>query len=78
MKTLKTWLFYLFLFSVMNGCGEPVPVACTPDEEECATEREGSFVTGPVAGMTPGGAAVVALAAGVLSSDDGGSGSSSG
>ena len=35
-------------------------------------------MTGPVAGIAAGGAAVVALAAGVLSSDDSGSGSSRG
>lgn len=76
MKILKTWVVYLFLILIFNSCGEPVPVACTPDEEECATEREGGFETGPVAGIAAGGAAVIALAGGGLSSDDGGQSSS--
>tara|TARA_A100001015_G_scaffold7987_1_gene9847 strand:+ start:1711 stop:4413 length:2703 start_codon:yes stop_codon:yes gene_type:complete len=62
---------------LVASCGEPVPVDCTPDEEQCTTETEGGFETGTVAGIAAGGAAVLALAAGGLSSDDGGSGSSS-
>ncbi len=76
MKILSTWVVYLFIILIFNSCGEPVPVACTPDEEECATEREGGFETGPVAGIAAGGAVVIALASGGLSSDDGGQSSS--
>ncbi len=65
-------LLYLFVSWLATSCGEPVPVACTPDEEECATEQEGGFETGTVAGIAAGGAAVVALVSGNLDSDDGG------
>ena len=36
-------IIYLCVSLVFIGCGEPVPVACTPDEEECATEQEGGL-----------------------------------
>ena len=52
------------------SCGEPVPVACTPDEEECATEQEGGFETGPVAGIAAGGAAAIALIGGISEGED--------
>ena len=70
---LRSLIIYFTL--LVASCGEPVPVDCTPDEEQCTSETEGGFETGTVAGIAAGGAAVVALAAGGLSSDDGGSGS---
>jgi len=73
---LRRLIIYFTLLMLVASCGEPVPVDCTPDEEQCATETEGGFETGTVAGIAAGGAAVVALAAGGISSDDGGSGSS--
>ena len=75
---LRRLIIYFTLLMLVASCGEPVPVDCTPDEEQCTTETEGGFETGTVAGIAAGGAAVVALAAGGLSSDDGGSGSSGG
>ena len=60
------WLIYLSLILLIVSCGEPVPVDCTPDEEQCTTETEGGFETGPLAGIAAGGAAVVAIAAGGL------------
>ena len=74
----QRWLIYLSLILLVASCGEPVPVDCTPDEEQCTTETEGGFETGPVAGIAAGGAAVVAIAAGGLSGgEDSGSSSSS-
>ena len=58
------------------GCGEPVPVDCTPDEEQCTSETEGGFETGTVAGVDAGGAAVIALVGGAsLGGGDDGRGS---
>ena len=73
----QRWLIYLSLMLLVVSCGEPVPVDCTPDEEQCTTETEGGFETGPVAGIAAGGAAVVAIAAGGLAGGDGGGSSSS-
>ncbi len=72
----QRWLIYLSLILLVVSCGEPVPVDCTPDEEQCTTETEGGFETGPVAGIAAGGAAVVAIAAGGLGGGDGGGSSS--
>ena len=71
-------IIYLCVSLFFIGCGEPVPVACTPDEEECATEQEGGFETGPVAGIAAGGAAAIALIGGGLSGGEDGGSSSSG
>tara|TARA_A100001015_G_scaffold298325_1_gene380914 strand:- start:473 stop:751 length:279 start_codon:yes stop_codon:yes gene_type:complete len=68
----QRWLIYLSLMLLVVSCGEPVPVDCTPDEEQCTTETEGGFETGPVAGIAAGGAAVVAIAAGGLGGGEGG------
>ena len=58
------------------GCGEPVPVDCTPDEEQCTSETEGGFETGTVAGVAAGGAAVITLVGGAsLGGEDDGGGS---
>ena len=76
-QKLLQGIIYLCVSLFFIGCGEPVPVACTPDEEECATEQEGGFETGPVAGIAAGGAAVLALAAGGLSADGSGDSSAS-
>ena len=73
----QRWLIYLSLILLVASCGEPVPVDCTPDEEQCTTETEGGFETGPVAGIAAGGAAVVAIAAGGLSGGEDSSSSSS-
>ena len=73
----QRWLIYLSLILLVVSCGEPVPVDCTPDEEQCTTETEGGFETGPVAGIAEGGAEVVALAGGGLGSGESGSSSSS-
>ena len=73
----QRWLIYLSLILLVVSCGEPVPVDCTPDEEQCTTETEGGFETGPVAGIAAGGAVIVAVAAGGLGSGDGGGSSSS-
>ena len=73
----QRWLIYLSLILLIFSCGEPVPVDCTPDEEQCTTETEGGFETGPVAGIAAGGAAVVAITAGGLGGGDGGGSSSS-
>ena len=75
---LRRWLLLGLCSLLLLSCGEPVPVDCTPDEEQCTSETEGGFETGPVARIAAGGAAVVALAGGGLgSSEDGGSSSSS-
>ena len=75
---LRRWLLLVLCTLLLLSCGEPVPVDCTPDEEQCTSEMEGGFETGPVAGIAAGGAAVVALAGGRLGgSEDGGSSSSS-
>ena len=70
-------LLGLCLLLLLN-CGEPVPVDCTPDEEQCTTETEGGFETGTVASIAAGGAAVLVLAGGASlgGSDDGGGASS--
>jgi len=73
----QRWLIYLSLMLLVVSCGEPVPVDCTPDEEQCTTETEGGFETGPVAGIAAGGAVVVAIAAGGLGGGEGGGSSSS-
>ena len=71
-QRLQHWLICLSLILLIVSCGEPVPVDCTPDEEQCTTETEGGFETGPVAGIAAGGAAVVAIAAGGLGGGKGG------
>ena len=55
---------------LLLDCDEPVPVDCTPDEEQCTSETEGDFETGTVAGV----AAVIALVgrASLSGGDDGG------
>ena len=58
---LRRWLLYGLCTLLLLSCGEPVPVDCTPDEEQCTSETEGGFETGTVAGVTAGGAAVIAL-----------------
>ncbi len=73
----QRWLIYLSLILLVVSCGEPVPVDCTPDEEQCTTETEGGFETGPVAGIAAGGAVVVAIAAGGLGGGESGDSSSS-
>ena len=73
----QRWLIYISLILLVVSCGESVPVDCTPDEEQCTTETEGGFETGPVAGIAAGGAAVVAIAAGGLGGGEGGGSSSS-
>ena len=60
----QRWLIYLSLILLIVSCGEPVPVDCTPDEEQCTAETEGGFETGTVAGVAAGGAAVIALVGG--------------
>ena len=77
-QKLLQGIIYLCVSLFFIGCGEPVPVACTPDEEECATEQEGGFETGPVAGIAAGGAAAIALIGGGLSGGEDGGSSSSG
>ena len=73
----QRWLIYLFLILLVVSCGEPVPVDCTPDEEQCTTETEGGFETGLVLGIAEGGAVVVAPAGGGLGVGESGSSSSS-
>ena len=75
---LRRWLLLGLCLLLLLNCGEPVPVDCTPDEEQCTTETEGGFETGTVAGIAAGGAAVLALAGGTSlgGSDDGGGASS--
>ena len=73
----QRWLIYLSLILHIFSCGEPVPVDCTPDEEQCTTETEGGFETGPVVGIAAGGAAIVAIAAGGLGGGESRSSSSS-
>ena len=58
---LRRWLLYGLCTLLLLSCGEPVPVDCTPDEEQCTSETEGGFETGTVAGVAAGGAAVIAL-----------------
>ena len=74
---LLRWVLSGFGTLLLLSCGDPVPVDCTPDEEQCTTETEGGFETGPVAGIAAGGAAVVAIAAGGLGGGEGGGSSSS-
>ena len=69
---LRRWLLLGLCTLLLWSCGEPVPVDCTPDEEQCTSETEGGFETGPVAGIAAGGAAVVAIAAGGLGGGEGG------
>ena len=45
-QKLLNGIICLFVSLSAIGCGEPVPVACTPDEGECATEQEGGFEIG--------------------------------
>ena len=47
----------LLLFFVVN-CAEEVPVACAPDADQCTTETDGGFQTGPAAGVAGGVVAV--------------------
>ncbi len=74
---LRRWLLLGLCSLLLLSCGEPVPVDCTPDEEQCTSETEGGFETGPVAGIAAGGAAIVAIAAGGLGGGESGSSSSS-
>ena len=71
---LRRWLLYGLCTLLLLSCGEPVPVDCTPDEEQCTSETEGGFETDTVAGVTAGGAAVIALVGGASlgGGDDGG------
>ena len=78
MRSMKSWVVFLLLIFMLHGCGEPVPVACTPEEDECATENEGGFSTGAAAGVAAGLAVVAGLADGGGGSDSGGGGGSSG
>ena len=64
MRVMRCWVVYLLLIFLLHGCGEPVPVACTPEEDECATENEGGFSTGAAAGVAAGLAVVAGLAGG--------------
>ena len=82
LKSLFNWgirysLLYLCV-AVAFGCGEPVLVDCTPDEEQCTTETEGGFETGTVAGVAAGGAAVIALVGGASLSGEEDCGAGSG
>ncbi len=66
--------------SVIVELWDPVPVDCTPDEEQCSSETEGGFETGTVADVTAGGAVVIALEGGASlggGDDSGGSGGGS-
>ena len=78
MRVMRCWVVYLLLIFLLHGCGEPVPVACTPEEDECATENEGGFSTGAAAGVAAGLAVVAGLSGGGGGSDSGGGGGSSG
>ena len=51
---LRRWLLYGLCTLLLLSCGEPVPVDCTPDEEQCTSETEGGFETGTVAGVAAG------------------------
>ena len=76
---MKYWILLLCLPLLVN-CGEPVPIDCTPDQEQCTTENEGGFQTGSAAGIAAGAAGVALLAGGISGGsggDGGGSGSSS-
>ena len=76
---LRRWLLYGLCTLLLLSCGEPVPVDCTPDEEQCTSETEGGFETGTVAGVAAGGAAVIALVGGAsLGGGDDGGGSGGG
>ncbi len=74
---LRRWLLLGLCPLLLWSCGEPVPVDCTPDEEQCTSETEEGFETGPVAGIVSDGAAVVAIAAGGLAGGEGEGSSSS-
>ena len=67
---LRRWLLLGLCTLLLLSSGEPVPVDCTPDEEQYTSEMEGGFETGTVAGV----AAVIALVgrASLGSRDDGG------
>ena len=76
---LRRWLLLGLCSLLLLSCGEPVPVDCTPDEEQCTSETEGGFEAGTVAGVAAGGAAVIALVGGAsLGSGDDGGGSGGG
>ncbi|MFZ9115320.1 MAG: hypothetical protein ACO24D_19565, partial [bacterium] len=75
---LRRWLLLGLCLLLLLNCGEPVPVDCTPDEEQCTTETEGGFETGTVAGIAAGGAVVVALAGASLGGEEDSGGSSGG
>ena len=75
---LRRWLLLSLCLLLLLNCGEPVPVDCTPDEEQCTTETEGGFETGTVAGIAAGGAVVVALAGASLGGEEDSGGSSGG
>ena len=64
---LRRGLLALICGVLLLNCGEPIPVDCTPDEEECTTENEGGFDSGAAAGVAAGVAVVGALAGGGLS-----------
>ena len=71
---LRRWFLHGLGSLLLLSGGEPVPVDCTPDEEQCTSETEGGFETGTVAGVAAGGAAVIALVGGASlgGRDDGG------
>ena len=75
---LRRWLLFGLCSLLLLSCGEPVPVDCTPDEEQCTSETEGGFETGTVAGVAAGGVAVLVLAGGGLGGGDDGGGSGGG
>ncbi len=76
---LRRWLLLGLCSLLLLSCGEPVPVDCTPDEEQCTSETEGGFETVTVAGVAAGGAAVIALVGGAsLGGGDDGGGSTGG
>ena len=54
---LRRWLLLGLCTLLLLSSGEPVPVYCTPDEEQYTSEMEGGFETVTVAGV----AAVIAL-----------------
>ena len=73
---LRRWLLYSLCTLLLLSCGEPVPVDCTPDKEQCTSETEGGFETVTVAGDAARGAAVIALVGGAsLGGGDVGGGS---